>query len=326
MANEEQLAILKQGVEVWNKWREENPYVEIDLSHTDLRKSDLEEIDLHRATLMDSNFSVSNLSKANLKDAWLPGVNFLFTNLSGTNLRNTTLTLANLIGAKLVGADLENARLEHTNLPFADLRSANFSQADLTGANISGCYFDHTNLHGAIFNQVDLGTTVFADCDFSDVVGLDTTVHRSNSVISTTTIKKLRGEIPVHFFRGCGLSDWEIESAKLYNPNLGKQEIDEILQSVLELRAERPIQISPLFISYSHADSTFVDKLENFLNGKGIRFWRDTHDMKAGRLETQIERAIHNNPTVLLILSEEALGSDWVEHEIRTARELEKNI
>jgi hypothetical protein len=48
--------------------------------------------------------------------------------------------------------------------------------------------------------------------------------------------------------------------------------------------------------------------------------------MKAGRLETQIERAIHNNPTVLLILSEEALGSDWVEHEIRTARELEKNI
>ena len=27
MANEEQLSILKQGVDVWNKWREENPDV-----------------------------------------------------------------------------------------------------------------------------------------------------------------------------------------------------------------------------------------------------------------------------------------------------------
>ena len=31
MANEEQLSILKQGVEVWNKWRKENPNVRIDL-------------------------------------------------------------------------------------------------------------------------------------------------------------------------------------------------------------------------------------------------------------------------------------------------------
>ena len=31
MANEEQLKILKQGVDVWNKWREENPNVMIDL-------------------------------------------------------------------------------------------------------------------------------------------------------------------------------------------------------------------------------------------------------------------------------------------------------
>ncbi len=28
MANEEQLKILKQGVEVWNAWRKKNPYEE----------------------------------------------------------------------------------------------------------------------------------------------------------------------------------------------------------------------------------------------------------------------------------------------------------
>ena len=32
------------------------------------------------------------------------------------------------------------------------------------------------------------------------------------------------------------------------------------------------------------------------------------------------------NPTVLLILSEHSIKSDWVEHEVRTARELEKEM
>jgi hypothetical protein len=42
MANQEYLDILKQGVEVWNKWREEHPdEVEIDLSGADLGKAKL---------------------------------------------------------------------------------------------------------------------------------------------------------------------------------------------------------------------------------------------------------------------------------------------
>ncbi len=86
----------------------------------------------------------------------------------------------------------------------------------------------------------------------------------------------------------------------------------------------RPVQIFHLFISYSHADSAFVDKIEEKLNEKGIRFWRDVHHATAGRLEKQIDRAIRHNPTVLVILSENSIKSDWVEHEVRTARELEK--
>jgi hypothetical protein len=33
MANQEQLDILKQGIEVWNAWRVKNPDVMIDLSN-----------------------------------------------------------------------------------------------------------------------------------------------------------------------------------------------------------------------------------------------------------------------------------------------------
>jgi hypothetical protein len=63
--------------------------------------------------------------------------------------------------------------------------------------------------------------------------------------------------------------------------------------------------------------------LEKGLNGKGIRFWRDIHNATAGRLEKQIDRAIRLNPTVLLVLSEQSVQSDWVQHEARLARKLE---
>ena len=92
-----------------------------------------------------------------------------------------------------------------------------------------------------------------------------------------------------------------------------------------DIRAHQPIQISPLFISYSHANGTFVDRMEKSLNEKGVRFWRDIHDLKAGRIEKQIDRAIRHNPTVLLVLSKDSIKSDWVEHEVRLARKLEKD-
>lgn len=65
MANEEHLKILKEGVEVWNRWREENPNIrpdleeaylrEADVSRADLRGADLEAADLIEAKLMEEN-------------------------------------------------------------------------------------------------------------------------------------------------------------------------------------------------------------------------------------------------------------------------------
>ena len=140
------------------------------------------------------------------------------------------------------------------------------------------------------------------------------------------TIRNSKGRIPTEFLRGCGWSDWEIEEAKLYSRDLSNDEVYKILYRMYDLRATQALQISPLFISYSHGDGSFVDKLESHLNNKGVRFWRDIHDMKAGRIEKQIDRAIHQNPTVLLVFSKHSMSSDWVEHEVRTARGLEKKM
>ena len=76
--------------------------------------------------------------------------------------------------------------------------------------------------------------------------------------------------------------------------------------------------------SYTREDSPFVEALEKLFDEKGVRYWRDVHDLKAGRLERQIDRAIDLNPLVLLVLSERSVKSDWVEWEAAKARELEK--
>jgi len=132
------------------------------------------------------------------------------------------------------------------------------------------------------------------------------------------------GKIPDVFLRGCGLSDLDIEYSKLYYPELSNNELNKIVYNIFDLRARHPIQISPPFISYSHADMKFVEKVENQLNEKGIRFWRDIHHATSGPLEKQIDRAIQLNSTVLLTLSTNSIKSDWVQHEVRFARELEK--
>ena len=51
MANDEHVALLKQGVEAWNAWRDENPGIRPDLSEADLSKANLSYANLRGANL-----------------------------------------------------------------------------------------------------------------------------------------------------------------------------------------------------------------------------------------------------------------------------------
>jgi uncharacterized protein YjbI with pentapeptide repeats len=316
MANQEQLDILKKGVEVWNKWREENQAVKIDLEKADLSGVDLTNVNLSRANLSYANLRSLNLMEADLSEADLWAVNFIGSDLRGAYLTRSDLTEAYLNGANLTEAHLNGACFKYANLSRANLSRADLSRADFTETDLS-----ETNLLGAITEN-----TIFANIDLGETRGLGNVEHFYSSTVGTNTLQLSKGKISEAFLRGCGLPDWEIESAKLHNPDLNNEEINRLVYKIYDLRATQAIQISPLFISYSHTDSTFVDKLEKGLNEKGVRFWRDIHDMTAGRIETQIDRAISQNPTVLLILSENSLNSDWVQHEVRKARNLEKEL
>jgi len=160
MANEEQLAILKQGVESWNKWRAENPEVRIDLRKASLSKSNLRGADLHEsvlrgADLAEADLTRANLYKANLGEANLHGAsldaNLAEAYLFGATLTEANLSSANLYQADLSSADLRAANLSGANLVGAKLIGANFHQADLTAANLV-----ETNLHQADLSEAKL--------------------------------------------------------------------------------------------------------------------------------------------------------------------------
>src|ERR1039458_2148519 len=135
MANPEHLAKLKEGVKAWNRWREQNPQIEPDLSGADLSE----------ASLLDAKLGLANLSRANLSKAYLHGAELYEANLRQANLSGADLIAANLDGAKLGAADLSGAFLD-----LAKLAGTHFDGADLTACHVYGISAWGVSLEGAI--------------------------------------------------------------------------------------------------------------------------------------------------------------------------------
>ena len=164
MANPEHLEILKQGVEQWNKWREE---------HFDVRP------DLSGADLSGANLSGANLSEGNLNEA--------------------DLSRADLSGAKLVRGEPHRSDLSEAILSEADLSEANLSRANLIGANLSEADLSGADVRGAAFTHAEVRHTHFADVDLSGAKGLETIGHSGPSTVGIDTMYKSRGQDPRSF-------------------------------------------------------------------------------------------------------------------------------
>ena len=180
MANKEHLQILRQGIENWNRWRQENPEIEPDLAlanlseselegadfnktnlrganlsrarlgHAEFYEADLEEADLSGADLEEADFTSALLSQANLSRAFLLSAVFeaatlIKANFSEAKLVNAMFFGANCGGANFTAAELIEVKLINADLSGADLRGANLKHANLIGtnlerANITNCY------------------------------------------------------------------------------------------------------------------------------------------------------------------------------------------
>src|SRR5438128_2106303 len=112
MANPEHLAILKQGVSVWNEWRVDNPLLDPDLSETDFRDhlpcQFSHWLYLPHNSEMQEMYEAISRGTATRDPAWRNG---WYVDLTSVDFSRTILSRCNLEGARLNGADLKSADL-----------------------------------------------------------------------------------------------------------------------------------------------------------------------------------------------------------------------
>ena len=199
MANDEHVALLKQGVAAWNAWRDANQ----NLIHPDLSSATLPGADLRYANLIGANFigakldgadlsgadltgaelgmanlSGANLSGANFREVWAKGANFSEANLSsayllsaflrGADFRKANLAAADFGSATLVDANLSEANLQDSMVVAANLQAANLSRANLSNATICSSLLGEVDLRGANLKGANLGGTILLGADLTD--------------------------------------------------------------------------------------------------------------------------------------------------------------
>jgi hypothetical protein len=152
---------LRKGATSWNKWRQENPTVEPDLSHLDLsqaanagaawdatnNRANLSEFDLTNVTLDHANLTGAKLWMCKLNGAWLRWTILADADLFGANLRKTdchgaifdgsVLSEANMTDAKLGAASFKKSTCTNTVVTGTDVTAADFEGADLRGVEFA---------------------------------------------------------------------------------------------------------------------------------------------------------------------------------------------
>ena len=241
-----------------------------------------------------------NLGNTDLRQADLWEADLCRADLSEADLSQADLHGADLVGADLSQADLSEADLVEANLTEANLRSADLRHAILVEADLSNADLSDANIGGA-----EIGGTTFGNNDLSMVKGLQTVKHFSPSTIGVDTLYRSDGIIPEVFLLGAGVPNDFIT----FLPSL----------------VGRAVTFYSCFISYSHQDEAFSQRLHSRMRSKNLRVWYAPEDMKGGRkLHEEISRAIQIHDKLLLVLSDKSMESEWVMTEIRRARKIER--
>ena len=141
MADPEHLAKLKQGVKVWNGWREESPDISPNLKGADLQEGFLQRVSLNGA----------DLSAADMR-----GSSTLLCHFQEARFAETRLDEIQMQGSDLSSAEFSDASLRQASLRECMLNGTRFTRCDLEGADLRKTMVTH-----AVFEQVRTEGTLY---------------------------------------------------------------------------------------------------------------------------------------------------------------------
>jgi len=363
MANSEHLAMLKQGVEVWNRWRKKHPQLKPDLCQANLTEMDLRQANLRASLLSSVDFTGANLAEANLvgtdlhetvfDEAILSGADLSRADLRETKLYEThlylatlkradlrracleeaILTLADLTGACLRQANLYRATLDESILHHADLREAmlkgaNLRSTDLLGAKLIKGDLTEANLSMANLTAVSFRGALLHGTDFSQATldYADFNQARLDATIFADVDLSTTKGLEASLHQGPSTIDHRtlMQSGRLPLSFLRGCGLPDVMIDYLPALLNEPIQLYSCFISYSHQDEVFARRLHDALQSYGVRCWYAPEALQGGKkIHEQIDAAIRVYDKLLLILSEHSMNSEWVKTEIANARRRE---
>jgi hypothetical protein len=217
MANQEQLALLRQDVAAWNQWREEHADIRPDLEGANLERANLYLADLSFAKLNGASFIRADLTHANLEgatliNASLGGATLIATTLVNANLRNAKFNYANLRGANLRGAILTEAKLEQATLVEADLTGATLTRSSIYGMSVWNVRLEDAEQDNLIITPYHEPTITVDDLEVAQFVYLLLDHKKLRNALNAVTE---RGVLLLGRFGGGGLEVLQAVAARL---------------------------------------------------------------------------------------------------------------
>lgn len=218
----EQLEILRQGAESWNRWRSENPdvnpgFMELDLTKSDFRGYDFKGVSFLRVLLTDSDlrgadcygamFAESRLINCDLRETRMKACGFFDAMLWRANLAGVDLTVCNFSDADCREADFSGADLSGVNMQRAKLHETKFVRANLRGADLTSTILHISDLSGADLTGADLSFSQIAGTYADNADFTNASLQAAIIVNCNLTGAKLVGT------RVFGLSAWRVELA-----------------------------------------------------------------------------------------------------------------
>lgn len=313
---------------------------EANLENANLSSTSLRFVNFHKANLLcsclkRSEIITSDITEACLRKAKMEHVQILNSNINNAKLSSALLTFAIIDNCSFLRADLESCIAISSKFHKCDLTEANIDRANFSGSQIQGAILKHTSGKQALFVQANLEKAQLEEGNFCQAVFDNANLCSANLKAArfqnaSFTNADLQGievnetDLRQADLRGADLINVSLHMANCYQTKIFQEDMRYANIFMKQAKDESFSIIRKnkvrVFISYSHADSSFAVRLEKALKKRSVDVWIDRKEILVGEsLIGRIREGIDSSKFVCAVLSQQSLQSQWVKNELDIA-------